>query len=353
MNAFFSERKESILSWLRSYLDEKSAELSGINRYGIDVPGRLLDFISNGKMIRGGLVSLFEGVYSGTVTENSVIAGSAMELFQAALLIHDDIMDQDEVRRGRASVHCQYGAMAEEAGMNDPGHTGVSLGICAGDASFFLGFEALHLISAAPGVMEKIIRLCSREMTAVSIAQMQDIENGASADIQPAESVLRLYMHKTGRYTFSLPMTAGALLGGASDGDLNLLSGLGEQLGIIFQLKDDELGLFGDEEAIGKPVGSDISEGKQTMFYLKLREMLTGPDREELLALFGKKDLSSDDIGRIRRAVIDFGVKKEIDGMLERLIDGVRREINKIPKENAAFRSILDYFIEYNLKRTI
>ena len=105
-----------------------------------------------------------------------------MELFQSGLLVHDDIMDRDATRRGQPTIHRQYAGEAEQRGARDPEHLGQSLGICAGDAAFFLGFEVL----AAPPVPEQaragLLRLCARELSWVAVAQMQDVAWGA----QPA-----------------------------------------------------------------------------------------------------------------------------------------------------------------------
>ena len=349
MKDFFARAKDGILNWTQGYLQDLKPELARINSYGPDVSDRLFGFMSGGKALRGGLVMLFEGLYGGTTDPDGIAAGAAMEFFQAALLIHDDIMDQDTHRRGMVSVHEQYRRATEAAGFSDTKRTGESLGICAGDASFFFGFGALSRLGASPETLSRIQAMCAAEMYKVSIAQMQDVANGASPDFASEEDIAALYRHKTGRYTFSLPMMTGALLGGCSEADLGYLSALGEELGIIFQLRDDYLGLYGDPVKTGKPVGSDIAEGKQTLYFIRLMNALPPQRREEVQALFGTGSAGA--LETVRSLLEETGVLDSLSCYQESLCASVKETLRKIPGKNAIFYKILEQFIDYNLSR--
>ncbi len=223
-----------------------------------------------------------------------------MELFQSGLLIHDDIMDRDALRRGMPSIFQQYADAAARERSADPPRTGEALGICAGDVSYFLAFELLTRIAAGPGVLREVLALCARELSAVGIAQMQDVSWGSADQGGTDEEILRMYTWKTGRYSFSLPLVAGALIGGATAELCGALEKLGECLGILFQIHDDELGLFGSERELGKPVGSDVREGKKTLFHARLMAAASPEERKRLAGIFGNPACTAADLDFVR-----------------------------------------------------
>ena len=148
MLSYFQNVREEIRRELKVFFDRKAEEFERVNALGQDLCARLYEFSAQGKMIRGGLVSLAYSLFRGdgeqsAVREKLVAAGAAMELFQSGLLVHDDIMDRDPVRRGLASLYHQYVEMADGKGIAESAHLGESLGICAGDVAFFLAFEIL------------------------------------------------------------------------------------------------------------------------------------------------------------------------------------------------------------------
>ncbi|HET6487239.1 MAG TPA: polyprenyl synthetase family protein, partial [Spirochaetia bacterium] len=268
--ASLTEHKREISAILDAFFAARRRDLSEVNQLANEACDRLRQFVLAGKMIRGGLVtvglSLCRDGPSSRELHMAHQVGAAIELFQSGLLIHDDIMDRDLMRRGRATLFEQYSRDARQGGVNDWRHLGEALGTCVGDVAFFLGYELLGGLSPSPAALGRIIALFSRELAAVGIAQMQDVAWGADPSAQPGtDDILRLYRFKTGRYSFSLPLAAGAILAGAADSSIEALEALGECVGVIFQIRDDELGLWGDEKKTGKPVGSDIREGKKTL----------------------------------------------------------------------------------------
>ena len=169
MQEYFRRRKEQITAWLEGFLREKQAELGEASPLGAQLGGRLFRFASQGKMLRGGLVPLGAALACSTQKgrtepDGAVPAGAAMELLQSGLLVHDDIMDRDSTRRGSPTLHRQYTGEAGRAGARDADHLGVSLGICAGDAAFFLAFEVLARLPAPAAVCAEVQRLCAREL---------------------------------------------------------------------------------------------------------------------------------------------------------------------------------------------
>lgn len=362
MNEFFLEQKHAMYDYLSRYILRKRNELGRVHQMGAESADRLLEFTEKGKMLRGGLVVLAyqltrEDPENRPVPDEVLALGAVMELFQSGFLIHDDIMDRDEKRRGTWSVYTQYSRLAAEMGIKDSYHAGESLGICVGDIAFFMAFEILAGIStdwtgsgSKPG--ERLFGLCAQELSYVGVAQMMDVYWGESEGTVTEQEVLELYRYKTGRYTFSLPLMSGALMSGAAQEQREALEKIGELLGVVFQLKDDELGLFGDEEQLGKPVGSDIKEGKKTPFLLRLMQRGAPREQERVSSLIGNESISSDDAQYIRGLVERYGIRQEIADLCQEYADRARTIIDKTDGFNPAYKKILNELIEYSLTRS-
>jgi geranylgeranyl diphosphate synthase type I len=352
MLSYFNARKEEIAERLGILFEGKAEELGRVTPLGRDLCERLSDFVLRGKMIRGGLVTLgYAAVHGqGPAAERRevvVSAGAAMELLQSGLLVHDDIMDRDRVRRGLSSVFHQYAGLAEADGIADAYHLGESLGICAGDVAYFLAFETLGRLELPPPVQRQVLSLTARELGYVGVAQMQDIYTGAARSAVREEDVLKLYLYKTGRYTFSLPLMVGGLIAGAPPEVVSILDRLGESYGIIFQIKDDEIGLFGAPEETGKPVGSDIREGKKTLYYAYLQQRASGKDLERLRAVFGNPGIGEEEVEYVRGLTERLGIRGEVQARADQLAHSLRVMIDTLgsarPEERAIFLALLDY----------
>lgn len=352
----FTQRRKQIEAFLKTYLDQKGARFSTIGRLGEDLTGRLAAFAAGGKMIRGVLVSLgyalFKGDAGSTDDEKQLIAaGAAMELFQSALLIHDDIMDRDKTRRGKDSLFYQYSKLPVFRNRKDSYYLGEALGICGGDVSFFAAFEILAGLDLPPDVYRSILSLASKEMGYVGVAQMQDVVNGCLEEPVAENDILKLYLYKTGRYTFSLPLMTGGLLAGCSQETIAVLERLGESLGIIFQLKDDEIGIYGKQEAIGKPAGSDIREGKKTLYQYYLRNRASAEENLQMDRIFGNTEVGEEEIRFVQYLAERLGVRGMIAGKIAAYAQKSRSLIEKLPGSVSAYRKSLTDVLEYSLLR--
>ncbi|MDY7028630.1 MAG: polyprenyl synthetase family protein [Spirochaetota bacterium] len=354
MKNFFAEQKQAIYRYLTDYIRDKREDLSRVHTMGADSGDRILDFTEKGKMLRGGLTVLAylltrADPYEDAVPREVYAVGAVMELFQSGFLIHDDIMDRDEKRRGIQSIFAQYGRMAAEAGIDDSYHTGESLGICAGDIAFFMAFEILAGLGTDAG--NRLTGLCAREISYVGVAQMMDVYWGQTPAAVKEADIIALYRYKTGRYTFSLPLICGAVLAGASEVQSDALEKIGELLGVVFQLKDDELGLFGDEQQLGKPIGSDLKEGKKTPFFIRLMDRASADQREKLSGLIGNEKISADDVKYVRGLVESSGIREEIGRLCEEYAEQSRSTIAGIDDFDPRYRDILLQLVDYSLNR--
>lgn len=258
VNAILSHKKD-IDAHLVAFLKQKRASLSRIHHLGGDIIDRLVPFTTSGKTTRGSLAVYIHSLFTKRRSPGIYDAAAALELFHSGLLIHDDIMDNDTLRRGKESIWAQYRRVSRDT------HIGISQAINAGDLCFFLAQELFADSNLLPFV--------SNELTYVAIAQMQDVAN-LHGKFVTKDDVLSLYRYKTARYTFSLSMTVGAMVAGAAKQHRTSLTRLGESLGLLYQIRDDELSVSGDSAVTDKPVGSDERNRKQTLATLLNSEEL-------------------------------------------------------------------------------
>ena len=352
MHRFFTDTQTEIQRFLKGYLGDKAVELSSINPWGRDACDRLALFCLGGKMIRGGLTVLAARLFGSADIKEATKAGAAIELLQGAFLIHDDIMDRDAMRRGEPSLFHQYQNLGQEKDFQDALHFGESMGICVGDISFFLVVEILSQLDVSPAICRKLTGLCAREITSTCTAQMQDVYWGYSGEPKDEREILDLYVYKTGRYTFSLPLSVGAVLTGQPEGTLSMLQEIGGHLGIVFQIKDDELSLYGDEAETGKPVGSDVKEGKTTLFKHTLYRRATEAQRERLDRLFGSRTLTTSDLQYIRGLLDRYSIREGLEKVAQRHAEQARSLIASLPGTDELYRGILLELPNHLLART-
>jgi geranylgeranyl diphosphate synthase type I len=349
--SYFAAARKRLSRDLAGFLAAKRRDVGRLRPWGPDVLRRLGAFARKGKMIRGGLVALGCEMAGGSPGAPAVVrAGTAFELIQSGLLIHDDIMDRDPRRRGGPSFHEQYARLAPGLPGAEADHFGTSLAICAGEIAIFLAFEALAGLPGTAGRAAEVQRHFAAEFGLVGLGQMFDIEAGTARDPIPERRVLEIYRVKTARYSFYLPLAAGWRLGGGPRRTLAALERLGLDLGLVFQIKDDEIGLFGHPGTTGKPVGSDIRQGKKTLYATGLLERTAGPDRGRLMAVFGCPAATDDDILFVRDLAERLGVREEVRRVMARFAARAGSAIRALPVPEKC-RGILRGLLEYSLNR--
>ncbi len=348
--SYFERTKPRLAAFLDRFFAGKAREVAMIRPWGLDVMGRLALFTTSGKMLRGGLVSLGWETTGRRAGADALRAGAAMELVQSALLIHDDIMDNDARRRGGPSFHRQYARLGERQRLPDPARFGEGMGICAGEIALFLGFEALAGLAAPSRRTSAALGLFAREFTLVGLGQMQDLHGGASPRRASESRVLDLYRLKTARYSFSLPLVLGCLLAGGP-APLRLgLEACGEAIGMIFQLVDDELGLFGTEAELGKPVGSDIRQGKKTLLSVLIARRAGPGDRRRWAAVFGNPAAGRAGIAFARGLAETTGARAEVRSRIDRYRHRAAGRIRALPVA-PRIKVILEGLLGYSLSR--
>lgn len=312
-------KKKEISSFLDEFLEEWDEEENS-GRWRKDIRERLQEMVKEGKMVRGSLVIITHELYDGNCYNDCLKTAGAIELLHTGILMHDDIIDKDDYRRGLKTFQRQYRDFAEGKNINQEHHFGLSMGIAGGDVSFFLGQNLLARLDCGPVKSSEVQKLVFREFANVGLAEQVDIYAGYSSDELTEKEIIDLYTNKTARYTFSLPLKAGAVLADVDEDEKQKLYNLGKKLGVIFQLKDDELGLFGDEDKVGEDIGSDLDEDKKTIHRLLLLEKLPEDEEEKVREKLGT-ELSGEEREQITELMEREGVKQEVGERMEELAE--------------------------------
>jgi geranylgeranyl diphosphate synthase type I len=242
-----------------------------------------------------------------------VNAGAALELLHTFALVHDDVMDGSSRRRGQPAIHERFIGLHD--GMSWRGEArrfGEGTAILVGDFAFVY---ADQLFGDAPPVARRVFDELRLELC---VGQYLDLVGTASRSSDPAEAS-RIARYKSGKYTVERPLHLGAALAGRLDELCAVLSAVGLPLGEAFQLRDDLLGVFGDESATGKPVGDDLREGKLTPLVAAAAARVDAAGARSLQRL-GRHDLDDDEISSLQELLVDCGARDEIERSIEDLV---------------------------------
>ena len=293
--------------------------------------------LRGGKRLRPALMVAAYELFDDNALENDTLldAACAMELLQSYFLIHDDIMDGDSVRRGGASVHASLQQKTGDA------HMGVYLGILAGDLGVALHEWVLSQLSCAPRTRQRLHQLFSRMHMDVVMGQTLDLQGTAS----PEDIVSR----KTASYTTVGPLCCGAAIGGATEHQLAQIAAMARPLGVAFQYRDDLIGMFGDEKVAGKPVGSDLRNGKRTLLLTDAIAHLTDDDRDTLTSLLDTSPLNDDALTRALALIEKSGARARCEKRIDILCQEVLGALSSLTlrKTGTAFLEWLTRLLAY------
>ncbi len=308
-----SNYKSAINERILEHISEQKKLVGLVGTTSIEALDRLGKFSLGGKGVRGSLSMLSAEMFGFDKKDILLDIAACLEILQASLLIHDDIMDNDLTRRGNPSLFAQYIKNGKEIEANDPLHYGRSMGICIGDIGFFIALTvASNALNSHPQ-KDKALSLLYKELTIVGLAQMDDITFASSKSFPDTRDILRMYLYKTAHYTFSLPLSLGAVITNQSDKTIEQMEKLGEHIGLLFQLKDDEIGIYSSEEKIGKPIGSDLRENKKTLFRTLLETKLTPQEQNIMNTLSQKEHIEKKDLSVYLSLLEKYNIKQEVE----------------------------------------
>jgi len=320
--------KETINIHLRKFISDRIKKVKGISPVASEIMEHIMEFnMRGGKRIRPILVIMGYRAAGGT-KDDIIKAAIAVELMESFLLIHDDIIDQDELRRGYLTMHKVFEQKSRRCYSVDACRYGESMALIAGDILSVLGTEAITMSDFPVKNKLRAIERFNRAVINTCIGQAMDVKAGCDNNITEKD-IEQLNMLKTAIYTFVAPLQIGALLAGANEKKLKILEDYGIPLGKAYQLQDDILGLFGTKIKIGKPVASDIREGKKTLLILRTLKKAKSADKKFINNCLGNPDISSKDVSRIRQIAIDTGAKDYSETSAKKLAAQSRAVIEK------------------------
>lgn len=331
-----SQRLDNFVSEQISYASALGSEAEKMARAGAAS-------LQGGKRLRArfllsGRRAVDELSPSGPAAPDDAAIGVAasLEVFQAAALVHDDLIDNSDTRRGNPAAHRALEAVHLAAGWaGDAGAFGRSAAVLLGDLlvawSDDLLEESLDGLPTAGATRRQYAQM-RRDVT---IGQFLDVaEESAYAvhdDDAHAERALRVASYKSARYSIQKPLQIGAALAGADEAQLDALGRFGHDIGMAFQLRDDVLGVFGDSVVTGKPSGDDLREGKRTVLVAYARQALSAERRSALDAMLGDRTLDADRIIDLQQTIVETGALARTEELItdyerraEIALDGAR-----------------------------
>lgn len=273
------------------------------------------EVIRGGKRLRPTLTYLSHMGTGGTDTQALIKVAASMELVHHFLLIHDDVIDRDYIRHGGPNV---AGVYRERFGTRmtaeQASHYAHSYAMLAGDMVHVIAQRAVleadyddrRKLAALDHVSHMLLDVLTGELLDVEVA----LPDAVDASFGRLTAIAR---YKTATYSFESPLLVGAILAGARQSTLDALTAFGRELGIAYQLVDDILGLYGDESRLGKPVGGDLREGKQTLLMHFAYKQATGDHVNELRSIWGQPKATVEDLMTVRHIVAISGAMAKVE----------------------------------------
>jgi geranylgeranyl diphosphate synthase, type I len=269
----------------------------------------IADLLNGGKRLRPAFCYWGYRSAGGQESPEAKVAAASLEFLQACALIHDDVMDGSDTRRGLPAAHRRFERMHDDSRwIGSAAGFGVGAAILLGDMCltwsdemlFASGMPEAELLRTKP--IFDVMR--TELMGGQYLDLLEQVRGGGS--VERAMNVVR---HKSAKYTIERPLHMGAMLAGAPERTLESLSAYGLPLGEAFQLRDDLLGVFGDPSETGKPAGDDLREGKQTVLIAVALERATPAQREVVHRLLGRADLDATGVASLREVIVDTGAQ--------------------------------------------
>jgi geranylgeranyl diphosphate synthase, type I len=302
------------------------------------------DLLSGGKRLRAAFCYWGWRGAGGADSVGVVSVAASLEAFQAAALIHDDVMDGSDTRRGMAAVHRRFASMHRgNSWLGSPESFGVAGAVLAGDLCLSWCDELYAGSALSPEVLARGRKVFDQMRTELMCGQYLDMleQVRATTSVQQARHVIR---YKSANYTVAQPLLLGGTLAGAPAPLLQAYDDYGLALGEAFQLRDDVLGVFGDPTATGKPAGDDLREGKRTVLVASAMETASPAERAEIKRSLGDPHLDAEGVERLRTLLVEVGALETVEQLIASLCDSALSTLATAQVDPEA-RSVLERLV--------
>ena len=319
---------------LTQYLATQTAYLADIGSELVPVAEAINSFLlDGGKRVRPLFAYCGFLASGGEDDEAAIAAVASLELLQACALIHDDLMDASDTRRGRPSIHRWFeGIHQNEELLGSPILYGSSAAILLGDLALVWSDQMLHRSGISNDALMRTLAVHDEMRVELMAGQFLDIHEQALSSQSVARS-LKIARYKSGKYTIERPLHFGANLAVADPFKLakymEIFSEFGLPLGEAFQLRDDLLGVFGDPAITGKPAGDDLREGKRTVLMAMTADRANERQEGIISKFFGAKNLSMEGISELRDIITQTGAREHVEELIEKLTSTALDALNR------------------------
>jgi geranylgeranyl diphosphate synthase, type I len=256
-------------------------------------------------------------------SEALVSAAASLELFHAAALIHDDLIDGSDLRRGMPSAHRRFAGLHEDQGWaGQPSRFGEAAALLLGDLCLGWSDELLNAADLPAAALRRGRAVFERMRTELIAGQYLDVLEQATGALRPAGQATRarrVIRYKSAKYSVEHPLVLGGSLAGAPPALLSSYSRYGLALGEAFQLRDDVLGVFGDPQHTGKPAGDDLREGKRTLLIAYAVERASPGQVGRIESLLGDPSLDAPGVDALREIIVDTGALQRVERLVDEL----------------------------------
>ena len=316
---YLSNSAIQIDSCLKNYFKDLTNSLSSISGKLEELLSKFNFACENGKRLRGALVKLgYNLVKEGT--NDIFLPAIAYEIFQTAILAHDDIIDRSPLRRGRPSLYMSLGG----------DHYGISQAISLGDLGLFLSNKIIIDSDFETTLKNVAISSLVNTQYKTCIGEILDIELPCRINDVSYKDILTIYEYKTAYYTITGPLQLGALLANSDENLLKKIENFGKYLGIAFQIRDDILDIFGEKKDTGKATESDIEEGKITLLWYFAKEKADKDQKNILEQLYGKKNLQEHEISLIKDTFHKTKALERCEEIMKEYTDNAKEHVDSM-----------------------
>ena len=301
-------------------------------------------FLAGGKRIRPLLCIATYNAFNATKDEKIIVPSAGTEFLHNASLVHDDIIDKDDFRRGQPAFHYRFRQYHEKYDLKKmvAEDFGVNMGILGGDTAFFMGLEAYLFNEFEQDVNLAAIKHYEEVFKEVCDGVLIEIDM-VNKKTLTLDDYIKMISLKTGAL-IEKSMLIGAIYARVDEKYKALISTYGLNLGIIFQIIDDVLGTFGDEKVTGKPTDGDIREGKKTCLLIEAYDKLSDEKKKTLTDLIEKPDMTDEDVQEVKSLFLEAGVSNSCKNLAQYYYEEAKNSLSKL--ENVINQSEMEFFLD-------
>jgi geranylgeranyl diphosphate synthase type I len=340
---------------LEDFLDRQRAVLHEVSPDCVPMVTHVADLLRTGKRLRPAFCYWGWRAAGGPSSRAALVAAASLEFFQAAALIHDDVMDGSDTRRGMPSVHRRFHRLHLDGGWaGDPDRFGLAGAVLAGDLCLVWSDELLTGSGLPAESLARGRTVFDRMRTELMGGQYLDVLEQALAGRgtgHPVDRARRVIRYKSAKYSVEQPLLLGGRLAGVGTERLAAYSAFGLPLGEAFQLRDDVLGVFGDPVTTGKPAGDDLREGKRTVLVAMALKSATPTQLALVTSLLGDPELDPAGVEALREVLVDTGALAAVEKMIDELTEQAHRALDLMEPADPA-RAVLTELVTVATART-